>query len=430
MISHLVRRAGAGAAVLATLLAVVPAPPAGAAADPVVKIDQPTDKQVLDSASPRISGTVRLLPKVTLTLTAAGKDPLVYPCSVQEDPNKPLDLRRAFSCAASIAANGPYTATVKGTAALGDTTISDSTSDPVTFAVAAPPKTPVLEAPKVTDGRTVELTWSRNEEPDMLYYTVFRKDPGSPEFSPAGVRAPQPATGSTESFTDTSTTANGGDYSYRVVATRIGSSGTSNTQVSSDPSAPSPASVPAPPATTVAPAPGGASASTARGGTTGPSTRPTVTEPDNGFKTNLPFAAVEPGDAQATPPGSRPSSVVSNLQSGRPLVPVAAGLVLLVLAMHVRLLARRTRPTDGDLPVELGVPAAPTAIIRPRPEPEPRPQPALVPEADAQPQFYDVMKVQGWDDPWRAGREPGRAEAEVSEVVSPPRRRLARSAGH
>ena len=57
------------------------------------------------------------------------------------------------------------------------------------FKVAAPPAKPVLDTPKVTDGRAVELSWSRNTEADMLYYVVFRTDPGGAKCLPVSGEA-------------------------------------------------------------------------------------------------------------------------------------------------------------------------------------------------------------------------------------------------
>ncbi len=212
-----------------------------------------------------------------------------------------------------------------------------------TFYVATPAAKPVLDPPKVNDARNTELSWSRNTEPDMLYYAVFRKDPGGSKYLPVGTPVSQPSTGTKVSFVDTTTSAFvGGDYSYQVVAVRKGAGGTWPAEIASEPSTVRTATVPAPPATTsttgVAAPPGSPPASagpttTVKPGTSAgvdlsgflstrsqPITLPPITvpePPDTGFQGTLPFGArppgddVEEGEEEAVLPESASRSVIS-----------------------------------------------------------------------------------------------------------------------
>ncbi|MDQ3898813.1 MAG: hypothetical protein M3326_16495, partial [Actinomycetota bacterium] len=199
--------------------------------------------------------------------------------------------------------------------------------------------------------------------------------------------------------------------------------------------------------------------------------------PDPGFKGTLPFGAHPPGDEleegapEAVPPRRGPGTVSSRIGSGRPLVPVAGGLVLLLLAMHMRLLNRRIKDVpEGDLPVE-APPARPTVTATPAPVPvpaEPPPRPAIYdileeeddwgpvdpdpdPDPDPMPEVEAELALAPEVDPddeeeaaarWAPPDDADDAddadrfddeveeieEIEVFEVVSPTRRRLARAA--
>jgi hypothetical protein len=306
----------------------------------------------------------------------------------------------------------------------------------------------------------VELSWSRNTEPDMLYYAVFRKDPAGSKYLQVGSKVTQPASGKSVTFTDTTTTFNGGDFAYQVVAVRRGATTTAET--SSDPSSTGSASVPAPPTSSTTPVPPGSPAggptTTAKpgppagvdlGGFLSSRAQPvaltpiTVPDPpDTGFQGTLPFGARPPGDdvedgagqeAAASPSGS--SSIVSGGSSARPLVPVAAGLILLLLAMHMTALNRRLKPAaDGDLPVDLpNAIATPPVRSRRRRRGDEGPEPAAVtaaaeaaPQASSAPRFYDI----GQESDWAPEPPPGppRATAKVPRraTVKVPRRATAK----
>jgi hypothetical protein len=427
MTARLGRRSGAAAALFTAWLALGPAAPAGAA--PVITIDQPGDGQILDTSSVTVSGKVdessALNHLTDVTLTIGDKtfkpDCTGAPCR--------------FSWPVTLPVNGSYDLKVVATDTLLGATGTTATQTRG-FGVAAPPGRPVLDPPRVNADRSVTLTWSRNTEPDMVQYLVSRKAPGG-SFSRLGT-VPQPASGPSVSFIDTTTSSfDGGDFAYYVQAVRKGAS-------PSDPSSSSTATVPAPPTTTTAApppgSPGAGPGSTAKAGPPAgvdlhgflssrsqpvPLSPITVPEPpDPGFQGALPFGArppgddAEPGDAQAVAPAGRHSSSSSIVSSGagRPLVPIAAGLILLVLAMHMRRLSRALKGAPGgDLPVDLQVPAEPAvAVAGPGPEPDgssagrvrrprlPARRPAVLaevaaaPEPAPAPQFYDILQEADW----------------------------------
>lgn len=496
------RRAGAAAALVGALIVTGLASPAGAEA--VITVTGPAEGAVLDRSTVSITGRIEVgalstIKEAVLTLGDARFDARCTqsPCG--------------FTWAPSLPRNGRYEVTV---AAVEQTLVVEGPRTTLTrkFVVDAPPAKPVLDAPKVTEGRTVELSWSRNTEPDMLFYAVFRKDPGGTAFTPVGT-VKQPESGAAVSFTDATTTLNGGDFAYQVVAVRKGGT---KPETASAPSAVRTAVVPVPPTTTtLAPAPGapaaGATTTTVKAGAAAgtdlsgflaarsqvaPTRPPTILEPpDTGFEGDLPFGAVPPGqdleegEAEAVVPNTdRSTASIVSLEDGRPLVPVAAGLVLLLLALHLRVLNRRLRPVGGgDLPIEAPAPAAgaPAGAPAPAPTPgpaaptsaapsearharravsiaapvagagrewqrEPEPEvPELEPElateaAGGTPAFYDVADDDDWDAGWapHAGTDvepeiepeprlrapaPDPEQVEVFDVIAPERRALARS---
>ena len=399
MTGRLGRRSGAAAALVTAVLISTGAGPASArAADsgPTITFDQPAPDTVSASSSVTTSGSVAvdavLYRLGDLTVTIAGKSFTVTcsdsPCPFRETVVLPL--------------NGPYDVTVSAS----EQTVLLGTPGPTgtakrSFAVAVAPEKPVLDQPKVDDSRNVNLTWTRNTEGDMLYYAVFRRDPGSTKYTQVGGKVAQPSSGKSVSFTDTTTSLfDGGGYAYQVVAVRKGATGTAASEKSSDPAVAVIATVPPAPTTTVAGpgAPGGGPGTTAKPGPPGGvdlssflSTRSqpvklspiTVPDPpDPGFSNKLPFGTspgddVEPGDPAAVAPAQKKStSVVAAGSVGRPLVPVAGGLILLLLALHVRMLNRRVKQAPDDLPVDLAAVAAPAATAPP-PTPKAAPVPYL-----------------------------------------------------
>jgi hypothetical protein len=473
------RRAGAASVLALAVLLGLPASPASA--DPVISGLKPEESAVLDSASVTISGTatadapldVGLVTVRRVTLTLAGKTLLTKDCGAKSC---------SFSQTTSLPLNGPYSVTVEAT----ETTLGlegKPTTITRKFAVAAPAARPVLDPPRVTDGRTVELSWTRNTEGDMLYYAVFRKDPGATKYFQVGAKVDQPTSGAKVSFTDTTTPSfGGGDYSYQVVAVRRGATGTAGSEKLSEPSVGAAATVPPlPPTSTTVVVPGqpaGGPTTTVKPGPPGgvdlsgfiasrpPAvTLPSITvpePPDTGFAGTLPFGArpsgddVEDGDAEAIRPRDPDGTSIVSLDAGRPLVPVAGGLVLLLLALHIRLLGRRVKaPVGTDLPVVAAskrppapapavAVAAPAAVAPPDPDPHHElfdfnfePDADLEPDAD----FVEEIVVEDdWASPepvtlWAPADDFDEPEApkasadeiEVVDIVSSPRRPLARA---
>jgi hypothetical protein len=483
--TRLGRRSGAAAVLLLGILVATPASPAGAEeGGPTIAIDSPRTEPPLESASVTVSGSATsatLYRMQDVTLTIGGDAPKKLTCD-----RSPC----AFSWTVARPSNGRYDLKLVATQALPLVgTPGPSNEKARTFYVAAPAAKPVLDAPKVNEARNTELSWSRNTEPDMLYYAVFRKDPGGSKYLPVGGAVAQPTSGAKVSFTDTTTSAFvGGDYSYQVVAVRKGAGGPWPAEIASEPSSVRTATVPAPPVTTSttaaaappgSPAAGASPTTTAKPGTTAgvdlsgflstrsqPITLPPITvpePPDTGFQGTLPFGArppgddVEEGDAEAVlPDDSSSRSIISRISPGRPLVPVAGGLVLLLLAMHMRVLNHRIKAgPEADLPVDhTPAPPAPVPVRAPTPAPAPPPPPLYdvdeewavedaagdeewapaeaEPEPDPEPESDPValwipFEVDTVDEPEPEPFDPDAIE--VFEVVSSNRRRLARAGG-
>jgi hypothetical protein len=478
------RRSGAAAVLLLGILLATPTSPAGAEdGGPTITLDSPRAEPPLESASVTVSGsatsaTLYRMKDVTLTI---GSETKTKTCS--ESPC-------TFSWTVSRPSNGRYDLKIVATQALPLVGTAGPSNDLArTFYVAAPAAKPVLDTPKVNEARNTELSWSRNTEPDMLYYAVFRKDPGGSKYLPVGGTVPQPASGAKVSFTDTTTSAFvGGDYSYQVVAVRKGAGGSWPTEIASEPSSVRTATVPPPPSTTAttavaappgSPGAGAGPTTTVKPGTSAgvdlsgflsarsqPIALPPITvpePPDTGFKGTLPFGArppgddVEDGEAEAAPPGDSSQSIISRISPGRPLVPVAGGLVLLLLAMHMRLLNHRIKVApETDLPVEVTsppppAPAPPAPVQASAPAPPPPPPPLLYdvdeewaeedalvdeewapaePEPDPEPEpvaLWAPTELDAVEEP-DPEPEPFDPDAiEVFEVVSSNRRRLARA---
>ncbi len=383
-------------------LAVVIVMPASPASADSVTVTEPAGNAVLSSATVVVGGRAAV-PPPTLGIPLSTLESVTVRVGDTTLPDDRCSGRTScdYQVTFKLPLNGPYTAEVVGKP--NGLLAGEASKASRSFAVAAPAARPVLAAPKVTDARNVELSWSRNTEPDMLYYAVFRKDPGASKSFQVGGKVAHPPSGSRVTFVDTTTSGvPGGEYSYQVVAVRKGASGSADTEKLSEPSAagaatlpvtvttssttvPAPGTPPAGPTTTVKPgAAAGIDLSGFLSSRSQPVTLPAITvpePPDTGFAGSLPFGArppgeeLEEGEAEAVPPRRSPGSSVISVDAGRPLVPVAGGLVLLLLALHMRLLGRRVREPAGsdaalDLTPHTPAPAAVPAAVAPA-EPDP-----------------------------------------------------------
>jgi hypothetical protein len=451
------RRSGAAAALVLAFLLALPATPAGAAA--VITISSPGADAVLESSSVTVSGSADVKDALLNTLATVEHVKVTMGDKTLVDKDCPSGAKKCpFSASTPVPLNGAYQVVVTAQTAIDlDGTTATQTRK---FAVEAPPAKPVLDTPTVNVDRSVSLSWSRNTEGDMLYYAAFRRDPGGTKFFQVG-KITQPTSGAKVTFADTTTSGfGGGDYAYQVVAVRKGA--TAGSEKPSTPSATGAATVPvlatttsstvaAPPGTpgattttTAKPAPpAGVDLSKFLSSRAQPITLPSITipePPDTGFKGTLPFGARPPGDEleegelEAVPPGDsggRTTSIVS-LSTGRPLVPIAGGLVLLLLALHMRLLNRRVKaaPAGRDLPVDPAPasppappapPAAPVAAAPtpPRRKPVPAAPLAPPPAATAGPALFDVDVEEGRDEDWAPAPETElEPEPEPDEVLT------------
>ena len=269
--------------------------------------------------------------------------------------------------------NGPYSVEVvaSGHVLLNGIPVSDASARR-SFTVAVRPAAPTsLKAERLPDGK-VKLTWGAVPGyPDLIGYLVYRAAPGA-ELKP--IKAVPPGT---TSYVDEQTVG-GGNFQYRVASVRSGAvPGESSEWLLADSNLAT-VTVPAPsvpPTTGIgppgpngpgSPGPGGNSVdlsqffNSAAGDIRLPAPAmptPTLTLPDNGFDPNLPFgdvAGLKP-PTQSARPGGTPGSRTDLAEPGEDedanrralFVPVAAGCVLCVAALHLRWLSRRLAMPAG-----------------------------------------------------------------------------------
>ncbi|HEV3401695.1 MAG TPA: fibronectin type III domain-containing protein, partial [Acidimicrobiales bacterium] len=372
-------RAGAAVGWVAAAL-LLSAAPAAAFEKPAVTISGPRDGQVL--VAPTISGTAEMtnglnsIVGLTIEVRPTGRGD-------SKSCNGPgcgatLGRRAAsFSYSPPLAYNGPYEATVT---AVGKDILNllgaDNESGSATrrFKVEAKPASPRNVKAQVNPDRTVTVSWSRNDEPDLIGYQVQRRSGGSAFTAVDSVT--QPSAGSTVSLTDRAPAATGGSFEYVVIAARPNGDGSPQNPVSSGSSPTAPVAVAGPdgrPPAAGAPTGGGGGGSS-RGGAVSASLQvssflakaggggvpavalPSVDVPDEGFSSTLPLELPE-GELAAESleedgelavddePGSDERRAV--------LIPIAAGLLLCVAAAHLRWLNRRM----ADASVESELPA-------------------------------------------------------------------------
>jgi hypothetical protein len=383
------RRAFALAGLLATgvagLVMAAPFLVAPAYADNlVVSIDGPSDGQTFtDTNTVTVSGKVATgllvsVDSITVQVTSGGT--VLGPVAVCSGTACGSGASVPFSYSAPFPYNGQYTVKVTATGyVLSNGLAVSPSSDQRAFSVAVPPAPPTNVKATFANGG-VTVTWKPGGSyPDLAGFVVRRKT-GQGAFSPvSGALAP-----TATSFTDSQPPAAGGSVQYEVVAVRQGADGDYLYGESEG----SVVTLPVP-STTIPPGgstttsvtpgggvqPGGAVSNvgnlsnigslfpSATGVQLPASSGPTPTLPDTGFSETLPFGASAAGTlpsgakVDGRQPG-RPSSSSGTgvLDSGEQnnsnrralLVPVAAGCVLCVSALHLRWLNRRlASPSNG-----------------------------------------------------------------------------------
>ncbi|MGH9164564.1 MAG: hypothetical protein ACRDZW_03485, partial [Acidimicrobiales bacterium] len=380
------RRLGAGglAASLAAAGSVLAMAAPVAAAPVTISFSAPGDGARVDKSAVTVAATVRMpdgrLKSISLSVTPAGGGAAVNGGPVAGNDAATKDV----SFPVTLPLNGRYTAriTATGNDSLLNVGRDSTVSATRDFAVVAPPAAPRgVKTAVNADTRAVTITWTKNTEPDLLFYLVQRSKGGgefvlSARTEEATVVDPTPSEG-------------GGEYTYQVVAVRKGA--TDGEGVNSNPSSASPVTVPDPPAppTTAPPpaAPGDTTPTTAATAgeappitSGGPSTTVTtlaagnpgaltksgtvdlsglrklqtqatrpprvLTTPttDPGFTETLPFDT-RPADSLATDGGSSVDETAiddtelgssdSNVERTRALAFLAAGLLATVLLMHL-----------------------------------------------------------------------------------------------
>lgn len=311
---------------------------AQAANPPPVQIDTPTNSNTQNTQSVSINGLVNDPLPLKLSVVVVRNGQVATSCDDDfdfSDPKKAhpcgdqaiqLGKPTPFSFQTNLAYNGPYTATVTETNVVNPNVASRD------FKVAAPPAKPANVKAVSNPDRSVTVSWSANKEPDLIGYDVTRTNTDG---SNVGI-------GSTDakatSIIDHDAAKGGGLLRYTVTAKRPDGDGKTDKPVTAQSVANIvlPVSGGGPPAALL-PAIGKSNGSS--GTTKAP---PTTAEPDNGFSSTLPFApgaASNGGKSLLALPGDSGGS--SNTRSL--LVPLAAGLFLVVAACQMRWLNRRLR---------------------------------------------------------------------------------------
>jgi len=360
---------------MAVLAVIMPATMATADDALSVTVDQP----VVDGGTATVSGSATMSDTLGLGLDR------VTGVAINVTPRNPAGPSQSCSgCGADLgqrsvsfsfttselAYNGPYDVIVD----VSGRKVVDrlfnaapvSTRATQAFNVEVDPAPPANVSAAANADRSVTVTWSRNSEPDLVGYQVKRRGPGSSGFQPVGSAVAQPPDGSKVQWTDTTVGPTGGQFEYLVVAVRPDGDGAITDRATSASTgagvtvpgpAGGPAGGPAAPGGPTADGPG-AIATPGPGGafTTGSSSSldlssflasggapPSVsvpggeTEPDGTFSATLPFGARAEPDM-----GSGSVEILGHSASGRSLLlPIATGLLLCMVALHLRRFNRR-----------------------------------------------------------------------------------------
>ncbi len=355
-----------------------PAPAAAQSSPLTVTIDTPTGQTVSDAAGVRVAGKVDgfgpTVDGIRVVVTREADGATVLDRAVCCNPPKTGPVPFSVTTG-SLPANGAYRVTVTATgylAVLLQVAVEPARAT-ATFKVAAPPVAPGNVRVAIQGDRSALVTWAPAPDyPDFVGYAVYRKTSSAPFQAVAGISERM-----TASFLDTSLGSFSGPIQYQVGTIRQGATAQQSAWLItlSDPVS---ATVPPPP--TTAPPPTGPEASTTttapggglqEGGAASadlggffsaqpqpiplPPPAPPPTLPDTGFSELLPFGAPpstnEPPDKVG---GRSPGRSSSESASGELetedlmgvnrralLVPIAAGSVLCVAALHLRWLNRR-----------------------------------------------------------------------------------------
>lgn len=406
--------------------------PASAQSDLAVVFSGPAD--VADSTitvAGRVEGSdvaKATVTGITVTLVPDNGEPIK---AIQPNTKAVPEFEARFK----VPRNGRYTANVEA-----QRLVLQPVKGSRTFVVAVPPARPTDVKVEVSPERAVTVSWARNSEP-VLYYLVSRKNEADGKLAPAGGRVAQPESGRV-SFVDPFPALAGGDFSYEVVAVAPPAV-PGGPPLRSLPGTSDKVSVAAPPATTAAPVAGasgllgGLPATQPRASAPGPAPRPLV---DTGFSESLPFGARPPGEeiieeGEQEPRSLEVGTTTSEFVSrGRPLVPIAAGAVLLLLAVHLRLLNKRVKAAPASVSGPAYTDLAPLdddgfhdrldrPVVQPRPvEPTRPPEPSrMQPPAAALFDYEHEQPVRPVPDEDWAEREwedeIREVDAEIREVV-------------
>jgi len=362
-----------GAATVAAVAAGLGATPARANHAPVVTLADPA------AVNPTaITGSVTMrnilspITKVTATFTGPGGSVTRLVCEANScgygaypDANT-LDDRLDFSVPVPDSPyNGPVTVTVS---ASGEELFVPHDGPPATrtYALRRPAVAPTNVRASVAEDRSIVVSWDRvTAHPDTVGYLVRTKEPGGSGFA-GGVAVPQPGSGGRVSYTRTDVAAEGGRYEFEVLTVRAGADPADPADAVFSAPASAGATVPpgAPPPTAGAgPAPPEAATPGQIGGFLGDAIRNApapsrVTLPDLGFDSTLPFAEGErdisgrlEGDAEEAAGSGRVAQVVADdpTENRRALLlPIAAGAVLCMIALHLRWFAKRTATAGAE----------------------------------------------------------------------------------
>ncbi len=359
--------AGTSMAVLAVIM-----PATTATADDTLSVT--VDHPVVDGGQATVSGSATMSDPLGLNLdrvtgVAINVTPRRHAGPSQSCSGCGADLGQrsvSFSFTTSeLSYNGPYDVTVdvSGRKVVDRLFNAAPVSTEATqgFNVEVDPAPPANVSAAANADRSVTVSWSRNSEPDLVGYQVQRRGPGSAGFQPVGSAVAQPPDGSKVQWTDTTVGPTGGQFEYLVVAVRPDGDGAITDRATSA-STGAGVMVPGPPGGTAGPGgptagepggiatpgPGGAfttgspsaldlSSFLASGAPPSVSVPGGETEPDGTFSATLPFGAKAEPDM-----GSGSVEILGHSASGRSLLlPIATGLLLCMVALHLRRFNRR-----------------------------------------------------------------------------------------